>query len=50
MLLACQVHYGETALHIIPMLGRGGKRDERLALDTLLAQRAAASDEHYMLD
>ena len=50
MFLACQVYYGETALHIVPILGRGGKRDERLAPDTLLTQRAVASDGHNILD
>ena len=50
MFLARQTPNWETALRIVPDLGRGGYRDERLAPDALLTQRAVTSGEISILD
>ena len=50
MFPACQKHFGETARLIVPVGGRSEQRDERLAPDTLLKQKATASGESNKLD
>ena len=50
MVLVYHVKYGENALRVVPIPGRGGQRDERMEPNTLLTQGAAVSGENNVLD